>query len=673
MARIPVYHSQTTPGSGTVRFTSGGQGPDLGGLQRGLHQASAGIDQQRENAERLMEHERQREEIEFKAADRIKAGAEEARLVDHVADTAMEVRLEVLDGKIAGDKASTEYRARVQKVLDPALEQVPQAHREQVRTKLFTTVERQDRVQVSPAVQARRMSDNEAGLTQSLEYLSRKYASDAAGATQAAFETIDQLGPFAGWNPARIAKTKQAFVEAGELASWTQQIGLNRADNKKLAILERELQGNDKLDPQRKASMLVQIADHQARNDQRALVLAQRAELAAQRHERKATSAWNVINDLVAAGKMPDEATVKRYAGDLRGTAYEKALPELLKQVPARAAAAMLPMPVQKDQLNALYAHRNLNGTNPELEKEIKRREDVLRSSETDYGKDPLYAAAERGVIPAVASIDGSSIDTLIGTITNRVQQASTVAPMAGRPVSPLLAEEARQLGDALAALNPPQRSEKIAALASRMPADQARALAQQIGDKDRALMLQFAAGMSQTTQGRFTSELIARGAQAVKDKAVKEDNAAMVGVKAQASEVVGEALTGKTREDVIDAARYIYLAQQAEGSGADIRRAVRLAIGGDIIEHNGKRIPVPAGVTDMGAKVRAIPAQAVASQTPDGKVYLPGSGPMAVADFMARLPDAVLEPVGMGRYAVRSGGRLAVNAAGKPITIEVR
>ena len=92
-------------------------------------------------------------------------------------------------------------------------------------------------------------------------------------------------------------------------------------------------------------------------------------------------------------------------------------------------------------------------------------------------------------------------------------------------------------------------------------------------------------------------------------------------------------------------------------------------------VEHNGRRIPIPAGVSEaqFADKLKAYPAAALASQAPGGAVMLPGGRQMPVADFLAGLPDAQLEPVAPGRYGVRAGGGIVMGATGRPIIIEVR
>jgi hypothetical protein len=104
-----------------------------------------------------------------------------------------------------------------------------------------------------------------------------------------------------------------------------------------------------------------------------------------------------------------------------------------------------------------------------------------------------------------------------------RAGQAQEVATITRRPVSPLLASEAQQLGGMLAALPVAEQGRRIAQMADVLPAPMMLALANQIGGDDkgarRALALQMQFGAAKTTAGRYRSELVARGAQVIRDK----------------------------------------------------------------------------------------------------------------------------------------------------------
>ncbi len=402
------------------------------------------------------------------------------------------------------------------------------------------------------------------------------------------------------------------------------------------------------------------------------------AEIAANKKEREASRAFNILHAMQLDGRVINgqSPSVQKAMNDMEGTPYAAAFREGTKDAARRSAAALQPLPTQREQLSGLYAMRNTSGTSPELEDEIKRREQVLNAADQAYRDEPLMALAERGVIPFLPPVDTRSADALISGLPGRVQIASVARQQSGAAASPLTKGEADVLARYLQAVPPDQRGTQIAIMASAVPADQLQALARQIDAKDKPLALAMAAGASATAAGRTVAELILRGAQAVKDKSIKEDMGAEFGVRASIASRVGNAVPEAMRSDVIEAARYIYLGKSAADEKVTFDGAIRLAIGGDIVEHNGQNIPVPTGV-DIAAKLQTYPEAEIAQQTADGWVYVTGGRPMGVPEFLAALPTAQLEPVGHGRYRVRSGGGsgggVVTNDKRQPIVVTVK
>ena len=54
--------------------------------------------------------------------------------------------------------------------------------------------------------------------------------------------------------------------------------------------------------------------------------------------------------------------------------------------------------------------------------------------------------------------------------------------------------------------------------------------------------------------------------------------------------------------------------------SSFDLKNAVRLAVGGDVVEHNGKKIPIPAGMDqgDFEKRIKSVSAADIAKQSQD-------------------------------------------------------
>jgi hypothetical protein len=633
------------------------------------------IGRQMEVEGRHAENEAQREAKQ--ARERADAAVAQSKLYgmrDQLGDLVGEIGEGVKTGQIDKTQAAQQWQERSAKVIEDGLGGVPDAHRGLAQTDLQGLSQRLTS-DVGKAVRERDKHDTMSGISATLEYTQRMAVQDPAKARAIMSDTLDQLGPFAGLQPDQITKAKQGWVEGTAYTRAFSAVAAARTDNKALSVVEKSLEGNQDLDPQRRVTLLAQVDNYRASNEARAIRQAQHAEIVAARRERESTSAFTVLSGWALAGKVANPDASAGLIGKLTPE-HAAAYKAMAAEVPARTAAAMLPLDQQQAQIDQLKAHINKSGTSVMAEQELNRRQQVLTEAKREYADEPLRAGAERGVIDTVAPLNLSSLDAMVTGLAARVDQAQTVATRTRRPVSPLLGDEAVKVGEVLNSMPPAQRSQRIAQLASMLPPGMAQALAAQIDQKDKGLALEIAAGSTKTNAGRFTSEWIARGRQAIKDKSIKEDSAATTGLRASIAAEIGDSLTGKARDSVIEAARLMSLGLQAGGVSHNTKDVVGMAVGGAIIEHNGKRIPVPAGIADESAlrqKLRATPLDAVRAQLPDGMVYLPGGKPMAAADFMARLPDAQLEPAGQGRYMVRSGGSLVMSAEARPVLIEVR
>lgn len=647
-----------------------GQQMELEGMRTEREAAHAA-----EVAARQAERERQQERD---AAERATAAARQGVMRDRLADLVGEIDAGVQDGTIGKDRAAAEWQERSRLVIEDGLPEVPERLRELVRVDVSARAEGMQS-RIGDAVRKRDRSDTLAGINQTLEH-SQRLAMDNPAEGRAIMEAALALGPQAGLAPDQVQKIRQGWIEG---TAYTRHFGAvqgARLDNKALGKAEAAISADGDLDPQRRAQLLAQVEGFRANNEARALRAAQRAEIEAARRQRESDSAFGILSGWVLAGKAVNE---QASAGLLKKLTPEAAAAykAMAAEIPARTAAAMLPLDQQQAQLDALIARRNASGTSQGLEQEIKRREQVLAESRRDYQADPLRAAAERGVIDAVAPLDLTSIDGLAAGVAVRVQQAREVATRTREPVSPFTARESDQLAEMLRALPVRDRSMRIAQLASVLPPEQAQALAKQIDPKDRALGLQFAYGSAQTTSDRLVSELIGRGAAAKKDgtstKGEKEpDVKAAKWRAAAAADLDGVFPSDQAAGQFRDAAELIMHGIAAEQGGRltrdDMDRAMRLALGGSLVEHNGRKIPLPAGIDSDALEKR------LRTMTP-GEIDAPGgmvrAGGMAipVADFVSKLPGQQLMPVAPGRYVPLVGGRPVVNAAGRLVTVGVR
>lgn len=613
------------------------------------------------------------------ARDMAERGQAQARAIamrDTLNDEVERIGQEVQDGRLQKTDVQKAWEERTAKLLADNIEGVPEVHRATVTADIQAQAGRLTS-KVGDIVRRRDQTDTLAAITQVQEYTQRLAVAEPDKARQIWLDTVDQLGPFAGLQPDQIAKAKQGWLEGTAYTRAFTAVNAAKTDNKALAAVERGINENPDLDPQRKATLLAQVEGYRSANEARALRQAQHAEIVAARAQRQSDEAFNVLSGWALQGKQADPNAAAALIAKLTPTAAA-AYRSMAAKIPARTAVAMLPLDTQAQQLDVLKA-RAVTGTSQELEAEIKRREQVLAQARKDYADDPLRAANERGVITSpLRPLNMAGLDTIAAGLAERATQAQEVATITKRPVSPLLSEEATRLGSILQALPVAERGRRIAQMAEVLPAPMMLALAQQIGGDDkgakRALALEMQFGADKTVSGRYRSELVALGAQAIRDKGIKEDTSAEFGLRAQIAKEIGDSLPPKWREDAIEAARLMYLGQQADGGSPSVRGAVRLAAGGEIVEHNGRRIPIPAGMDEgqFRDRLKAYPADAIAKQA-GGAVMLPGGKALPMDQFLAGLPDAVLEPVALGRFGVRAGGGIVTGATGRPIIIEVR
>jgi hypothetical protein len=644
------------------------------GVQVGL-QAQADESRLQQQAMREQQQEAARQAQVAEAAERAREALALQTAEDMLIDTHDQLGAEVLQGRTSKDKAGEAWAERSRKVLDESLG----GFREQTRglaagrlegttlrlgNTLRRTVEKKDRQDIT------------ADMTTRLERLSRDYMANPGQAEAEAMTLFDQLGPLSDMPADQLSRARQSWKEQAQYTAAFDAVSRGRADRRQLGEAEKLIGNLRDLDPQRKAQLLDRAQGYRLAMDQQEEMRQARAARAAEASMRRAEAEFNTLQALADKGTALAPEYVDKVIAATAGTPYQAGVRQLMQQARDTGGLAAQPLAVQRAQLTALDAEIAQRGRSPELDRRREQLEKVLRGTESDVKAEPLEAALQRGVISALPPLNlQAGLEGIVAQLGQRVTQAGSVGQWAGQAVSPLTGDEAQQMARLLQSQPPAAKAQSLAAVAAVIPPAQAQALAAQIDAKDRPLALALAAGTSQTTQGRTVSELILRGAQAVADKSIKEEKGAEFGTRALVAKEVGEALAGKAREDVIDAARLIYLGKQASGEAVTAQGAVRLAIGGDIVEHNGKRVPVPAGLDEEALRDRLVrmPASRISAQAPDGFVYLLGGRPMGVPEFLVALPDAQLEPAGLGRYVVRSGGSLVLNNERRPIVVDVR
>ena len=591
--------------------------------------------------------------------------------LDEAADT---LAADIKAGRVAKDKADEEWQTRRTAVLDGAFDGLDERYKGKIQAELEGIGQIKTRT-VRDAVTLRDQADTRTNIMTLGEEYQRKAIKDRSGAVAEYSALIDAMGPAAGFGPDEIAKQKQGFKENTAFTQATELVGGAR-DLAGVRKAREALAGDAfaDLDPQRRAQIEATLEGRETAYIQRAAAQEQARAARAEAHLNRARAAFESAQARTDAGIPDSEDQVAITTQALAGTPFLDTYRALQVRAREVGGAGSQPIAVQQAQLDQVNAQIAQNGASDAL---IKRRDSlqkVLDASKRDYKEDALRAGLQRGVIDALPPIDVSSIDSATRTIGARLQAAQIVQTRAGQPVSPLTNDEADALANTINTLPVQQRATALGTLGRSIGPQAAAGLAAQIDKKDKALALALQFGASATTEGRNISEIILKGQQAMKDKTVKPDTIAVDGWKAQiAKEVDGAYSNQKQAEDIKEAAFLIMSGLQSEGTG-NVRQAVGLAARGSIVEHNGKRIPLPAGVTqdDLDAKLRSLKPENFANQVPGGQVRV-GGQTVPLDAFVQALPESQLINAGYGRYNVVSGGRVVTNDKGMPITITAK
>lgn len=494
----------------------------------------------------------------------------------------------------------------------------------------------------------------------------------------AGMDEIGQRAYGAGW-----AKKKQDWVDGNWDAHLNQKAMTVRDSLIGIADLEKQItegQYADKLDSNRRNSIIAKLEGYRTAKIQRDEAAASRADRLAERAMKRAEAEFNTFQTLADKGTILSPEYIDRATRMTAGTPYQQGIKALAQQARETGGLASQPVAAQEamlTQVDTLIAQR---GRTPELDKRREQIQKVLTGSQSDLKANGLRAGLERGVIKDMAPLDVSTPEAFAASAAARLSQAEQVSQWAGKPVSPLDSREAEQVRGMLDALPPKAKSQAVATIAAAVGPRLAGAMATQIEKQDKPLALAFATAGSLTAAGRYTSELILKGATAIKDGAVMKDDKKVTGWRATiAQELDGVLFNEVAAAAAKDAAYYIAagLAQENGGSlsASKLRSAVRLAVDGDIIEHKGKKLLIPPGWSedDFAKGLRnAASSSDLMKQAPDGKVRA-GGVEMPAAEFATTIPGQELIYAGPGRYAVIVKGRPVTNSAGKPIIVGVR
>lgn len=519
---------------------------------------------------------------------------------------------------------------------------------------------------IGRAVEVRQREVTRADLNTSLEGFERDALTDRGKALTLAQAAITTLGHSAGYGADDQQRLLQGFREKTAANMAEQRLLASSRDPAALDAFQQQLRSDQfaDLSPNAREHFEVRVDNRRAALQHAAEVAQRRAEAARARRLTEAEHAVRAVESIVDAGGIADDATLAKAQTAASGTPWADVLKSTVQQAAGRSAFGSL-SPAQQDQaLLQLRAQLNQTGANPHQAKQLQQFETIRNRTREQVDRDPLAWGVQSRLLPGVDPLPLTGLPELVQGLTLRTSQAATVSAQLKRPVSPLLASEAQMLGEALGRLPADQKKTWLRGLAGVLPPDQQRALAGQLKDQDGALALAMHAGSLPKTANGDPMELILRGHDAVASGRIKKDDELTRGERMKLSREV-DALpwaTPKARDAAIDAASLILDGlrdQRSTGtaSSSDRKKAMLLALGGEIVDHGDSKTIAPPGWTEnrFRAAMRKVTADDIARQAPGG---LSLNGQALAPDALVKaLPSARLVPLGPSRYALDLGG----------------
>lgn len=620
------------------------------------------------NLSRMAGEEMRREEAERKLAEKTEAQLLWVEQENFAAQTLDETREKLARGELTRDEAVRHYREQVDQAGLTAMGKIAKDLQGPSKVKFDSLANRGERAMQQAVAQHQRaeIGGNLEAIRDGMLKQASLPGADVARLGAEFEQVVRALGPQAGLDPARLGKLAQDFKDGATFSSYKQRYIEAQGSIGGLQALEKQIKVDPGLDSDKRLALL-------SSTQSQINVLTNRAAIEAERRDRANEKAWDAAQIVLQAGKALSPDYAAELATRFKGTPYAKPLAELMRQAPQAAAFTAQPVAAQDAALVALQAKMNYGGATPAEVKQYEKLDRAYRATQADIRADPWKAAVERGVLRDVAPLNVADLQNLPVALAARRQQADSVGIWAGRDVSPLRPEEARQVGDLLDKLNAPARAGMLALLGRSMPPGQMQALAAQLGDSHKNLAVAglLAARDMQTDRGRSVAEIYLRGQDALKEKRVSFDEAAQNKVRANIfRKVNGAYASDAATRDAVDTVFTVYAGLKAEGNAGDVDQAIRLATGG-IMDYNGGRIAKPFGWSD--GQVR----DAVRRVTPEevrrlyGEEVLVGGERMSATDFALALPRARLGPSPRAQsYSVIVGGRQAATLDGRPLLL---
>lgn len=644
------------------------------------------------------DYERQQKAAE--AAARAKDTAALLDTEDRLRDLHDEVSTGVLQGTIPKDKADSVWQERSKKLADEGAASIREESRAQVAPQLQRLTNTLGNG-VRKAREKRDRQDITSDLDGIFEKAQRGYARDPQGMTALVESAVANLGGQSLYGPQDLQKKVQGWKENAQFTVAYGAVSAGRNDPKALANAEKMLGTLTDLDPQKKAVLEDRIAGYRLHMDQQRELAAQRQARAAEASLKRAEAAFNAANALAEVGALNPEYSDKQLAV-MAGTPYAAAFKEVLKRQAENgtlSAQAPATLRAQLDQVNARLA----TSATPELKAQRDRLSRIVDGQESAIKSEGLLRAANKyGVVtepPKPLDMSGG-LAGLPKQLQARAAAVEASAQWAKADPEWLYPQESMRVKEMIDMLPAKEQAVALDVLGKALGrrgaigfAKQYEKLTQGGSLQERALgyaMSMNASSTTGTTDNRLRSELVLKGAAAIKSgastKGEKAPGEKASTWKTQISQIIEGFPNEAVRNQITEAALLMAHGIAGEQGGAldkdDIARATRLAIGTDNLVRRGVEvrqegrknisfIPLPAGKkeSDLDRAIEQLTPQKIGADE-----VIAGGQRMLASEFVKRvLPNAQLSFEKTGVYVPMVGERPVMKPDGSWVKFEVR
>jgi hypothetical protein len=485
-----------------------------------------------------------------------------------------------------------------------------------------------------------------------------------AGFTQINW-AIDQKAKREGWAPETVADTKLKYAErvfedvvgmdverdpASALALMNKRMGIGGpAENSGNAAV-------DALGPDKLIMLRARAQSHvvQAEN---------RARLEQDKTLRIAEDAFKGLSQFVLSGDTVDQGYERTLLAETAGTHFEPQVRALIAMSYAGGGYGSRSLPEQKEMLRRVDESM-AQGTNPAAVLTRGKMREITANQEAAYKANPWAAAARFAKLPSVPE-EQITAGNAPQVIANRLALLPGVEAASGKAESPLQPGEVRGLVEALATLPPAKAAWQLGQFGEQLSAPRLAVFADQVVKNDRPAGLAMKFGGNLTTGGVPVGQMMLLGAQYLKDKTIKLDEAEIAGTwrKEISALIRGSIGDDKIEDEAIDAAIYTraYLASdQTPAPGFDkikasSAKAVALTVGIPI-ERAGTKTIIPRGMDEdaFNAKLKTFTPEVLKGMAP---VFYVRGKPITPEKLSGVLGMMGMTRAGKNAYFPVSGG----------------